>query len=225
MTLSMPLILALLFSFGSPASTAVARALSPAHSWMFPAQGASQEKASTTWTLVSNDSEARYRVREQLAGIDFPSDAVGTTTSVSGRIVVADDGTIDTQTSQFRVDLTTLATDNDRRDNYVRRRTLEVEQYPEATLIPLRFIGLDFPLASSGSSTFQLETDLNLHGVTRTTVWEVKADFSPDTIKGVATTSFPFASFDLDVPSVARVLSVDETIRLELEFVLARQES
>jgi hypothetical protein len=34
--------------------------------------------------VVAERSEARYRVREQLAGISFPSDAVGTTRAIEG---------------------------------------------------------------------------------------------------------------------------------------------
>ncbi len=186
-------------------------------------RASSQDTALTRWVLVQDRSDARYRVGEQLAGIDLPSDAVGTTSSVEGSIAVAGDGKIDTQSSEFRVDLTTLATDSERRDNYVRRRTLEVEEYPEAVLIPLRFIGLSFPMAQSGSVTFQLETNLTLHGVTQPVAWTVTADLSPSLVTGVATASFPFETFDLTKPSVARVLSVADEIRLELDFVLERE--
>jgi len=37
---------------------------------------------------------ARYKVREQLTGVSFPSDAVGTTQSVTGVVVVNPDGSI-----------------------------------------------------------------------------------------------------------------------------------
>jgi polyisoprenoid-binding protein YceI len=174
----------------------------------------------TRWVLSAEGSEARYRVREQLAGLDFPNDAVGITNSVAGAIVLADDGTLVSDQSEIRVDLTTLATDSERRDGYVQRRTLEVEEYPEAVLVPLRFMGLSGPIPETGSATFQLEGSLTLHGVTQTTVWEVSAEFGPDKISGLATTAFQFETFGIAVPSVARVLSVDDNIRLELQFLL-----
>src|SRR5829696_2544456 len=37
---------------------------------------------------IAEGTKARYKVREQLAGISFPSDAVGTTESVTGVIVL-----------------------------------------------------------------------------------------------------------------------------------------
>lgn len=219
-----PLALAvgLVLGLGSVPGPVAARAFSLEGLRVSPSQ-VLQDTVFTTWVLVADRSEALYRVREQLAGIDLPSDAVGSTSSVLGSIVVADDGTIDTQRSEFRVALATLATDSDRRDNYVRTRTLEVEQYPEAVLIPLRFSGLPFPLPQSGTVEFQLEADLTLHGATETIAWTVTADLSPSTITGVATASFPFQLFDITKPSVARVLSVEDTIRLELDFVLERR--
>jgi len=174
----------------------------------------------TRWVVSAENSEARYRVREQLAGFDLPNDAVGKTNAVAGTVVLADDGSVVSDQSEIRVQLNTLATDNQRRDGYVRSRTLEVEEYPEAVLVPIRFLGLPGPIPDTGTATFQLEGSLTLHGVTQTTVWEVTAEFSPESISGLATTAFPFDTFGIAVPSVARVLSVDDNIRLELQFLL-----
>jgi len=173
--------------------------------------------------LQPEESEARYRVREQLAGFDFPNDAVGSTRRVSGALVLAEDGSIVPGESSFRVDLTTLVTDNEMRDNYVRRRTLEVEQYPEAVFVPKRFIGLPSPLPSTGSAEFELEGDLTVHGATRSVRWEVTAQMGPSSVSGSATTTFPFEWFGISIPRVARVLSVDNSIRLEVDFRMVPQ--
>lgn len=175
------------------------------------------------WTLDPERSEARYRVREQLAGFDFPNDAVGSTSDMTGVIVLDGSGAVLSGASEFRIQLASLRTDNERRDRYVQGRTLEVEQYPEAILVPRRFVGLGDPSAASGTVEFQLEADLTLHGQTRPTVWEVTAEVGEETITGFASTAFPFHTFDIDIPQVARVLSVDDNIRLELDFHLMRQ--
>ena len=173
------------------------------------------------WVVSDEGSEARYLVREQLAGFDFPNDAIGATSALSGQLVLEDDGTIVAEQSEFRVDLTTLKTDNDRRDGYVQRRTLETEQFPEAVLVPTEFRGLPSPLPSTGTVSFQLAGELTLHGVTRSTLWEVTANFTSEKITGQAKTAFTFETFGIPVPSVARVLSVADDIRLEFDFVLA----
>ncbi len=172
------------------------------------------------WVMIPEGSEARYRVREQLAGFDLPNDAVGATRNVTGTLVLAPDGAVVPGRSEFRVQLATLTTDNERRDRYVRLRTLEVEDYPEAVLVPLGFPDLPWPLPDSGTATFRMEAHLTLHGETRAAIWEVEAEFAPDAITGFATTSFRFNTFGLTIPQVARVLSVDDNIRLELDFHL-----
>ena len=200
-------------------------ALEPTSHFLGPinTQTASSDTLRTRWVIVPEDSEARYLVTEQLAGFDFPNDAVGATKDVSGGISLGQDGTIDFEKSEVRVQLTTLTSDNDRRDGYVGRRTLEVESHPEAVLVPRRFVDLPSPLPETGTVRFQLEADLTLLGVTRSTVWEVMASFNPTAITGLAKTEFPFEDFGISKPSVARVLSVDDTIRLELEFRMVPQ--
>lgn len=185
------------------------------------AQEISQDTTNGRWVLSAGESEARYRVKEQLAGFDLPNDAVGATREITGTITLAPDGSIVSGQSEVRVQLGSLTTDNDRRDGYVRSRTLEVEQYPEAVLVPRRFLNLPKPLPVSGSVSFQMETDLSLHGQTRPTIWEVTAEFGAEAISGLATTAFPFSTFGIAVPRVARVLSVDDNIRLELDFRFA----
>jgi polyisoprenoid-binding protein YceI len=177
------------------------------------------------WILIPEQSEARYRVTEQLAGFDFPNDAVGATREVTGTLVLGADGAIVAGESEFRVQVGSLTTDNERRDRYVRGRTLEADQYPEAVLKPRRFLDLPAPLPRSGEVSFSLEADLTLHGQTRSTVWEVSAEFGSSTVTGLATTSFPFSTFGLSIPQVARVLSVEDNIRLELEFRVVKEES
>jgi polyisoprenoid-binding protein YceI len=215
------IVLALAFGLvQAPGSAPWAHAAEPGTVTESFAMGLAPDTLPTRWVLQAESSEARYRVREQLAGFDFPNDAVGTTNSLSGAIVFTADGTILLDQSVFRVDLASLATDNDRRDNYVRQRTLEVEEYPEAVLNPRRFVGLPFPMPGEGALRFQLEADLTLRGVTAPTVWDVMAQISPESVTGLASTSFTFDAFGIAVPRVARVLSVDDDIRLELEFRL-----
>jgi polyisoprenoid-binding protein YceI len=181
-------------------------------------QEASPDTAPTRWVLSSQGSEARYRVREQLAGFDFPNDAVGASGEITGTLVLGPEGAIVSRGSEFRVRLVSLTTDNERRDGYVRQRILEVEEFPEAVLVPRRFVNLPHPLSESGPVTFLLEADLTLHGQTHASVWDVTAEFGPDGIVGLATTAFQFDTFGIALPKVARVLSVDDNIRLELEF-------
>lgn len=174
--------------------------------------------------LASEGNEARYRVREQLANLPLPSDAVGVTSAVTGMIVLNTDGVIASGESKFVVDLTTLKSDQGLRDNFLQRNTLETRQYPTAEFVPLEAIGLPSPLPTSGEVIFQLAGDMTLHGVTRPTTWEVTAQIvNGQELVGSAVTRFTFGDFNLTIPRVGRVLSIEDNIQLELDFHLVLQ--
>ena len=166
--------------------------------------------------VAPDGNEARYRVREQLARLDFPSDAVGATTRITGGIVIDPDGTIVSEGSRFVVDLTTLASDESRRDRYVRRNTLVTDSFPQLVLVPTALRGVS--IVPSVPVTLQLVADLTVHGVTRPTVWDIALRKAGQEFAGVATTSFAFVDFALAKPQLAMLLSVKDTIRLEYDF-------
>jgi polyisoprenoid-binding protein YceI len=174
------------------------------------------------YRVVADRSEARYRVREQLAGISFPSDAVGTTSAIEGNLSLDAQGRIRPSDSRFTVDLRTLRSDRDRRDNYVRRNTLETGRHPTAVFIPSEVRGLPFPLPPTGTASFELIGDLTIRATTRRITWEATATFNGQEVSVQAKTSFQFADFGLSIPRVASVLSVEETIRLETDLLLRR---
>jgi len=169
---------------------------------------------------IAEGTKARYKVREQLAGISFPSDAVGTTEAVTGTLVVNPDGSIDATRSKLTVDLRTLKSDQQMRDGYIQKNTLESEKFPMIEFVPKRATGLPVPIpAGMGAQAgFQLIGDMTLHGVTKEATWNVVATFGNDQVAGRATTTLQFATFNLTKPSLARLMSVDDKIDLEIEF-------
>lgn len=169
---------------------------------------------------IAEGTKARYKVREQLAGISFPSDAVGTTEAVTGMLVVNPDGSIDGTRSKLTVDLRTLKSDQQMRDGYIQKNTLESEKFPMIEFVPKRATGLPVPIpAGMGAQAgFQLIGDMTLHGVTKEATWNVVATFGNDQVAGRATTTLQFATFNLTKPSLARLMSVDDKIDLEIEF-------
>lgn len=166
---------------------------------------------------------ARYRVREQLARLDFPNDAVGETSNISGAIVLDENGNVVRGESRFEVDLSTLKSDSDRRDNYIRRRTLQTEQYPKAVFVPTAIRGVPSPLPTSGDFSFELDGELTIREVTRPVTWRVDARAADGRYFGTAVTEFTFGTFELDIPRVASVLSIRDNIRLEYDFRLVRE--
>ena len=183
----------------------------------------SKTNAAIRYVTAPTGNAARYRIREQLVGLDLPNDAVGETSAVTGAIAADAKGNIIASESKFTVDVSSLKSDKDRRDNFVRRRVLETEQHPSVTFVPKSVRGITLPLPKSGRKTFEIAGDMTVRGTTRPTVWKVDATFSPERMTGAATTSFTFADFGMAQPKVPVVLSVDETIKLEVDFTLLSQ--
>jgi len=181
-----------------------------------PASSASSSGQS--YIVAPDGNEARYRVREQLAGFDLPKDAIGATRDIKGRIVIGPDGKVVKDGSKLTIDLSSLKSDQARRDNYLRRSTLETSKYPQAELVPVALEGLLMPIAPGSSQTFSVRGDLTVHGVTHPTTWQVTARGEGEGIVGTATTAFTFKDFSLEQPRVPVVLSVADTIRLEYDF-------
>jgi polyisoprenoid-binding protein YceI len=178
--------------------------------------------AQLRYRVVAERSEARYRIQEQLAGFNLPNDAVGATNAIEGGIALDGQGRLVTEDSRLTVDLRKLQSDRDRRDNYVRRNTLETERYPTTVFAPTEIRGLPFPLPQSGTASFELIGDLTVRDVTRRITWDATATFAGQDVSVRAQTAFRFADFGLSIPRVASVLSVEDNIRLETDLLLRR---
>ena len=184
-----------------------------------PAADADARRAVFT---IGEGSVARYKVEEVLARTGFKV-ATGETADVAGQVVFDADGNVAAGESRIVVRVGALRTDSDRRDGYVRNRTLETDTYPEVVFAPTAITWAN-PAASagelSGVQEFTIAGDLTVKDQTRPVVWDATAEFREDgTASGQASVEFTFADFGMDKPSVAIVLSVEDTIRLELDFV------
>lgn len=170
--------------------------------------------------LAPTGNEARYRVREQLVSFDLPNDAIGETKDITGTLVVDPNGTIVRDSSRIIVGVANLKSDQARRDNFIKRRTMETDKYPTVELVPTMLRGISARLTGSEPISFSLVGDLTVHGTTHPTEWAVTAHADGADIVGTASTSFTFKDMGLDQPSVPVVLSVADTIKLEYDFRL-----
>ena len=184
-----------------------------------PGTPATTEAAGTVFTL-GEGSIARYKVEEVLARTGFKV-ATGETDAVSGVVVFDAEGNVVAGESRIVVQAATLRTDSDRRDGYVRNRTLETDAYPEVVFRPTAIVWTEPPAGElRGVQDFTIAGDLTVKDETRPVVWNATAEFHEDgRAIGQASVEFTFADFGMDKPSVAIVLSVEDTIRLELDFV------
>lgn len=172
------------------------------------------------WTVTSA-SKATVRVREQLVGVNAPSDAVLTATGAAGSFALKADGSFSSD-SKISFDLNTLASDEPNRDGFVKRTTLAVQQFPSATFVPTKTSGLTLPLAASGDLKFTLTGQMTIHGVTKEITFDVTAVRNGGQLTATATAApaLTFEAFGMSPPSVPfRVVSVTDEIRLAVSLV------
>jgi polyisoprenoid-binding protein YceI len=120
--------------------------------------------------------------------------------------------------------MATLQSDSAMRDGYLRRAILQTSQYPTATFVPTKLIGVD-PLTASGPVKFQVTGNLTIKDVTKPVTWDVTGSIQNGQATGVATTTFTFEDFNLPQPRVPVVLSVKDSITLEVDLTCQRQTS
>ena len=185
-----------------------------------PPAASSGRAEAVRYVLVEGASEARYRVREQLLGQALPSDAVGSTRSVQVGLALDVEGRLLAGQSKFTVDLRTLRSNESRRDNYIQGTPLETRRFPLAEFAPTQVNGLSSLQPPAVEVTFQLLGELTVHGVTRSVTWDVTLRPASPDLTGTASTSFALTDFGMRVPRVGPVLSTEDKVTLELDFLL-----
>jgi len=189
-------------------------------------QGAAQKTekgVALRLVLASSGNEARYRVREQLVGHDLPNDAVGETAKLTGAISIDSSGKVIREASKFTVDAGSFVSDMKRRDGFVRGRLLEADEYPTIAFVPTSVSGVSLPLPTSGTRQIEMTGDLTVRGVTKPTTWKGSVEFKNGSVAGSASTAFTFDDMQLEQPRVPVLMSVADTIKLEIDFNLIQQ--
>lgn len=165
-----------------------------------------------TWQ-VSEDSQAGYRVDEVLNGENIT--VTGRTSDVTGTIKVNDKGTT-LESASFTVDVTTIATDSERRDNYFRENTVKADQNPTATLNITQPVELGTPAAGE-TITVDVTGELTLAGVTQTVTFPVQVAGDGSQLQIAASVPLTFADYGIEAPSLGFV-SVEENGAIEVQL-------
>src|SRR5713226_6962557 len=189
--------------------------------------GSTASPASTpgagTWTVASG-SLAGYRVREQLASLAAPSDAVGRTSAITGTFTLAQSTTGYTVTAAaFTVDVSKLTSDQARRDQRIHSQGLESDRYPTATFQLTTPIAL--PAAAVGGQTITVSATgaLTVHGVTKRVTIPIAARLTGSKIELVGSITFPFSQFGMTPPSIGGFVTVQNNATMEFQLLLTRQ--
>ncbi|HEX2701337.1 MAG TPA: YceI family protein [Acidimicrobiales bacterium] len=164
-----------------------------------------------TWKVVSG-SRAGYRVKEILFGQS--AEAVGRTDDVTGTIAI--EGSTVTRGS-FTVDMTTVASDESRRDNQFRTRIMNVSAYPTSTFELSEPISLASVPEDGTEVGVKATGRLTLRGTTKEVTVALQAQRSGSSIKVAGSVPVVFEEWGIPNPSFGPADTEDNG---ELEFLL-----
>lgn len=173
--------------------------------------------------VAPTGNEVRYVVREQLARLELPNDAIGASSAVTGQIVLDGKGGVDSTASRIVIDLTTLTSDRANRDRWIKRNTLVVDSFPHAELVVTEIRGLPATLPTSGSLSFTVLGRMTMHGTTKITMWDGTGVANGGVFTGKVTTRVKFGDFNMTQPKVMSVLSIVDDLKLEYDFHLIEE--
>jgi len=185
-----------------------------------------------TFVIVPAESRASYRVDEEFLedslsklGIEAgQKDVVGSTHAVEGQIELnLGDLSAPLGENSFSVDLSTLESDQDRRDKYIRENGPNFSRFPMATFTATSLSGLPESYKEGEEIQFQVSGDLTVHEVTVPTTFDATAKVEGDTLTGVLTTRGLISNFGIVPPDFARTLTVADDFGIQVEFTANRQ--
>jgi polyisoprenoid-binding protein YceI len=161
-----------------------------------------------------------YRVRERLAQLSSPNDAVGRTTQVTGTMQVAGD---QVETVRVEADLRGLQSDESRRDNAIRQRGLESIRFPTAVFELTEPIRLDQEPVRGQRVSGQGKGRLTVRGITREVTADLEGRWDGSTIQVAGRIPVRMSDFQIQPPLVGFVLSIEDalTVEFRLNFVPA----
>ncbi|MDI6627911.1 MULTISPECIES: YceI family protein [Rhodococcus] len=168
------------------------------------AQAASTESIDGRWIVTPGDAAnataAGYTVDELLNGSDVT--VVGSTTEVSGNVVIADDTLTE---GQVVVMTNSITTDSDRRDSQFRGNIFETAAYPTATFDIDSPIDLSSLPKDGTTQTVTAEGTLTLKDQTRPVSVQMEVLQSGDTLIASGAIPTTWADYGIEPPSLGFV--------------------
>src|SRR5262249_29430723 len=175
----------------------------------------------TTFAIAGDQSEAKISVHQKLTALPGPNDAVLATRAFQGQLVLGPDGK-PTGDSKIQVDLRTLKSDEPDRDNFIRGNTLQSDRFPIAEYVITGVQNWAGPLQPGQQSSFKLDGQMTIHGVTKPVTFDAMATLNGDAVTGTAKTSFKFQDFGMSPPDISGFVKAEDPIKLEVKITATK---
>jgi polyisoprenoid-binding protein YceI len=185
-----------------------------------------------TFNVVPESSKALYRVEEEFLqgaverlGKQLGAHtAVGYTRTIEGFLELSRDDPPEVIGGQFIVNIRSLQSDDDLRDERIREQFLQSNQFPIAEFVVTRVEGFPTSYTEGQEVTFTLVGDLTIREITNEVTWEVTAALDGDTITETAYTAIMMVDFGFDPPQILGFIEALDPARIEMEIMAVEGE-
>lgn len=186
-----------------------------------PAGGAAA-KVAGRYVVVPEQSSASYIAREKFANRELPNSAIGTTSDIKGELLLDGGGAVTVKPSKVTVDLRTLKSDQERRDNALKRRWLESDKYPYAEFSISGAEGAAPAFADGKPAQFKLAGRMKVRETERPLTFDVTGTVNGDTLIWTAKAQFKLTDFGVEPPDIANMLKVEDGMQVEVKITARR---
>ena len=193
------------------------------------APSASEDDLFTTFVIVADQSKASYTVEEEfLAGALAPlgidasfNTAFGWTRNIEGQLSLnLNQNPPIVGESSFVVNIRSLASDQNRRDEMIQRSFLESNLFPLAEYVISAVENFPADVPSGQLINFTLIGEMTIREITQPFTFEVEAMLEGELLTGTAIGILTMTDFGFQPPSIAGILTASDPAIITLEFVM-----
>lgn len=160
-----------------------------------------------------------YRINEQFAGDTISKTAVGRTKDFGVEVLIEDKKII---SSNINVNLDSLKSDSNRRDEKIKSDSLETEKFPTASLLTTKPIDLS---SVKKNEKFQkkLNAILTLHGVQKNVEVDVEGLWDDSGVKLAGRLTIKLKDYNIVPPTIAGFVTVEDVGEIEFQILLVQK--
>ncbi len=162
--------------------------------------------------VVSDGSKATFTVREQLARVPLPNDAVVSTSALTGQVH------LDGRTSSVQINLQQLSSDQRDRDQYIRGTMFR--NGPTATFTLPALIPLPDGFPDGKEVNTKVTGTLRIKSKDVPLTFDVQARDDGNVVYMLGKTTFTWAQLGLATPSSFNVVSIADEVKVEMLLAL-----
>lgn len=213
-------------SSSTPEATTAEQSVAPTDS---ENDSASENDSLRTFVIIPEESKASYTVEEEfLAGALGPlgieagfNTAFGWTRNIEGQLSL-DFSQVPPLVgeSAFVVNIRTLSSDQDRRDEYIQRNFLQSNLFPLAEFVIMALENFPADAQEGEVIAFTLVGEMTIREITQPFSFEVEAILEGGVLSGTAISLLTMTDFGFDPPSIGGILTASDPALITLEFTM-----